>query len=26
VNRAACRIPPQAMRIVNEALFRHNLI
>jgi len=26
VNRAACRIRPQAMRVVNEALFRHNLI
>jgi hypothetical protein len=26
VNRAACRIRPQAMRVVNEALYRHNLI
>jgi len=25
-NRVACRIRPQAMRVVNEALCRHNLI
>jgi AAA ATPase domain len=26
VNRVSCRIRPQAMRVVNEALYRHNLI